>query len=90
MCNNTNFSKQILEVIKKVKIMTGWILRTFKSRDKNCMLTLWKSLVLPKMEYCSQLWAPIKKGDIQNLEQLQQWSFIRKLMVSIRIIIGTC
>ena len=42
------------------------------------MMTLWKSLVRSKLEYCSQLWCPFKKGDIQDLEQVQK-SFFRKI-----------
>ena len=38
---------------------------------------LWKSLVLCKLDYCSQLWSPTAKGDIQKLEMVQR-SFIRK------------
>ena len=42
------------------------------------MLTLWKSLVQCKLDYCSQLWNPAKKGDIQRLEMVQR-SFLRKI-----------
>ena len=58
--------------------ISSWILRTFTSRTKVAMLTLWKSLAIPILEYCSVLWSPIKKGDIQHIESLQ-WSFIRKI-----------
>ena len=30
------------------------------------MLTLWKSLVMPILDYCSQLWSPSKVGEIQQ------------------------
>ena len=42
------------------------------------MLTLWKSLALLKLDYCSQLWSPIEKGDIQSVEMIQR-SFIQKI-----------
>ena len=42
------------------------------------MILLWKSLVLSKLDYCSQLWSPLAKGDIQKLEMVQR-SFIRKI-----------
>ena len=42
------------------------------------MLTLYKSLIRPLLEYSSPLWSPIAKGDIQRLEEIQH-SFIRKI-----------
>lgn len=42
------------------------------------MLTLWKSLILSKLDYCSQLWSPTQTGDIQSLEQVQR-SFVRRI-----------
>ena len=42
------------------------------------MLTLWKSLVIPILDYCSQLWSPSKVGEIQQIEEIQQ-SFTRKI-----------
>ena len=42
------------------------------------MITLWKSLARSRLEYCSQLWCPLKKGDIQNIEMVQR-SYIRKI-----------
>ena len=42
------------------------------------MLTLWKSLIRSKLEYCCQLWNPSRKGDIQMLEQVQR-NFIPKI-----------
>ena len=50
----------------------GWILRTFRTRDKNSMLTLWKSLVRPILDYCCQLWSPVEKGLIRDIESLQR------------------
>ena len=42
------------------------------------MLTLWKSLILPRLEYCCQLWSPHKIGDITKLEAIQR-SFTSKI-----------
>lgn len=52
--------------------MTGWIFRTFKTRKEKCMLTLRKTLVLPKLEYCCLVWSPHKTQDITTLEALQK------------------
>ena len=42
------------------------------------MLTLWKALVQPILDYCSQLWSPHKKSDIQRLEAVQR-SFTKQI-----------
>ena len=76
--DDCTFHKHIAQVVETTTKLSGWILRTFKSRDPQVMLTLWRALVLPKFDYCSQVWCPLNKGDIQRLESIQ-WSFIRKI-----------
>ena len=43
-------------------------MRTFRRRSKYLMLTIWKSLVQSKLDYCSQLWSPSDQGSISRLE----------------------
>lgn len=78
MSNDCSFTKQIDKVITKAKSLISWILRSFKTREVKPMLLLYKSLVLPILEYCSVLWNPTTAGKIKSLDQLQ-WSFIRKI-----------
>ena len=42
------------------------------------MVTLWKSLVLCHLDYCSQLWSPSNIGSIQSLELLQK-AFVNRI-----------
>ena len=70
MCNSANFKTHINQMIKKAKQETGRILRSFENRSKDAMLTLWKSRVIPILEYCSILWNPGKASDIQSIELL--------------------
>ena len=42
------------------------------------MMTLCKTLIRSRLDYCCQLWSPHKKGDVQALEQLQR-QYIRKI-----------
>ena len=58
--------------------MCSWILRTFKSRSPILMVSLWKAMVQPILDYCSQLWCPIQPGQIKQLEEIQK-SFTRKI-----------
>lgn len=72
MSADLSFTDHLNHIHKKCKQLSGWVLRTFKTRDKLPMLTLWKTLILPKLEYCSQLWIPTKIGDMQEIEGLQR------------------
>ena len=48
------------------------MLRVFQSRQCSLMLTLLKSLVIPLLEYCCQLWNPWQANDIQASEAIQR------------------
>ncbi|XP_050691060.1 uncharacterized protein LOC126982828 [Eriocheir sinensis] len=78
LSSDTTFTHHIMTTVKKAKAMAGRVLRTFSSREPLVMLTLWKSLVQPILDYCSQLWSPHKKGDIQLLEAVQR-SYTRQI-----------
>ena len=78
MSDDCLFKQQINAISEKAKNLISWILRTFKTREYEVMITLYKSLVLPILEYCSVLWSPIDTGSIQQLEAIQ-WSFLRKI-----------
>ena len=78
MSDDCSFTSHIQKLVIKTKDLSSWILRTFKSREKNVLLILWKSLVIPHLDYCSQLWSPTKRGLVQELEMVQR-TFIRKI-----------
>lgn len=78
MSKTANFSDHINNVTIKTNQLSAWILRTFKTRDKEVMITLWKSLVIPHFDYCSQLYSPSKVAEIQQLEMVQR-SFLRRV-----------
>src|SRR6266516_6936565 len=50
----------------------GLIARTFVSRDKNIVLTLYKTLVRPHLDYCIQAWRPYLIKAITKLEKVQR------------------
>ena len=58
--------------------MAAWALSAFRDRSQTVMLTLYKSLVRSKLEYCCPVWNPTKIGDIQKLETVQRF-FTRKI-----------
>ena len=55
MSSNCSFEFHIKNLCKKCSNLSGWILGTFTTRDSITMLTLFKSLVLPRLDYGSQL-----------------------------------
>ena len=75
---DANYKHHIRMTVSKAKQMAGWALRTFRSRDRETMITLWKALIQPVLDYCSQLWSPHKQGDIQELESTQRY-FTRQI-----------
>ena len=77
MSNDATFNKHIHDKCTSIKSKIAWVLRTFKSRDPQTMLTLWKSQIVCHLDYCSQLWSPHKIGSIQDLELLQKAFFKR-------------
>ena len=72
MSNDASFSNHVEFVCKKVKQRSGWILRTFKSRQTWFLKFMWKSLVQGHVDYCSQLYFPCKSSDMESIENLQR------------------
>ena len=58
--------------LSQSNLSCGWILRTFSTRSKPVLLTLFKSLVIPHLDYGSQLWSPFQVKSINALERVQR------------------
>ena len=52
--------------------MAGWALRAFRRRGRYLMLTILRSLIQPRLDYCSQLWSPRDQASINKLEDVQR------------------
>ena len=72
LSNNLNFNVQIENTVAAGSKLVGWGLRTFWGRGRSVMLTLLKSLVQPKLDYCSQLWSPADQTSINKIESVQK------------------
>ena len=72
MTNTASFKDHIGLVAAKGRQRLGWILRVFMTRESAPLLTLYKALVLPILEYCCQLWCPTTIGMIRQLEAVQR------------------
>ena len=78
MSKDCSFDSHISSLSKNCKNLAGWILRSFVSRDKLTiiMLTLFRSLVISRLDYASQLyicvWSPHKISQITQIEKAQR------------------
>ena len=57
-------SKQCVSAASKANAILGMTNRAFKYKTKEVVLTLYKSLVRPLLDYCIQAWRPFKQKDI--------------------------
>ena len=72
LSSNLSFSVHIENTVTAASKLVSWGLRTFSTRCRRVMLTLLKSLVQPKLDYCSQLWSPADQTSINRLEAVQR------------------
>ena len=70
--DDAKFEDQINAVVKTARQRVGWIMRVFETRERTAMLTLYRSLVLPLIEYCCQLWSPRGVELIRKIEAVQR------------------
>ena len=79
LSSDTTFTEHISRTTVSASLKCSWILRTFRTREKLPLITLWKALVAPVLDYCSQLWSPSTPGLIQKLESIQS-NFFNKIV----------
>ena len=76
--SDLSFNTQIEMTVDAGSNMAGWALRTFRRRGRQLMLTILRSLVQPRLDYCSQLWSTRDQHSINLLESVQR-NFISKI-----------
>ncbi len=52
------FTHYINKVTESARCLSEWKLTTFTTREEHFLKTLWKALVVPRLEYCCQLCSP--------------------------------
>ena len=58
--------------VKKANQMAGHIYRTVMHKSVQTGVPLYKAMVRPHLEYCSLVWSPYLKKDIQSIEKVQR------------------
>ena len=70
--SNLSWSMQANKCANKVNSVLGFIRRTVGPKNPQLFWKLYKSLVRPILEYCSPVWCPHLKKDLNTLEKVQR------------------
>ena len=57
MSTDLTFTTQIEVTVESGSQMAGWALQHIRRRGRFIMLTILRSLIQPRLDYCSQLWS---------------------------------
>ena len=72
MSRNLTFTDHTEIIGARCRSLSGWILRTFETRQTAPMLKLYNSLLIPRIDYCSQLCSPQQNQEWNILESIQR------------------
>ena len=78
LSSDRSWSPQVNQLVQSANKVAGWALSVFRDRSPRLMLTLYKSMVRSRLEYCCPVWNPTKVSDVQALENIQR-NFTRKI-----------
>ena len=78
LSDDASFNAQIEKVIKKARQKSGWVLRTFYCRRPEFLKQMFKTLIQPHIDYCSQLWMPQEGANMEKVEKVLR-DFSRKI-----------
>ena len=70
--DDLSWSPHIRNIASSARTMVAWVLNVFRTRAPCVMLTLYRSLIRSKLEYCSPVWHSSKLADIRALENIQR------------------
>ena len=69
---NLKFEKHISLTINRANKLVGLIKRTFSYLDQETLLTLYKTIIRPIIDYGNIIWFPVLKKDIRAVENVQR------------------
>ena len=73
--DDATFDLHIDNMCQKVRQRSGWVMRTFYTRSAFFIKTIFKSLIQPHIDYCSQLWMPQQGQKLEKIERLlKSWT----------------
>ena len=72
LSSDLSFNLHIEKAVTTASQMVGWAMRTFRGRGSYILLTIFRSLVQPHLDYCCQLWCPSSQYQINRIEKVQK------------------
>ncbi|EYC28607.1 hypothetical protein Y032_0007g3312 [Ancylostoma ceylanicum] len=66
------FHEHLDQVVSKALTILFTIFRNVHTKDPNTLIRLYKTYVLPRLEYCSVAWSPYLKKHIRKIEKVQK------------------
>ena len=76
--NDRSWAPHIEQTVQSARTIASWVLSVFRDHSPVIMMTLYKTMIRSKLEYCCPVWNPSKVKNIQALENIQK-SFTRKI-----------
>ena len=73
------FDNHIISTVNKARKVCGLLVRNIEFKSPYIMLSLFKSMVRPIIEYANCVWAPYKRKDIDFIEKVQR-HFTKKII----------
>ena len=70
--NDLSWSNHIATIVARARGVASWVLSVFASRERDTVITLYKSMVRSHLEYCCPLWHPSRLSDIVLIESVQR------------------
>ena len=69
---DVSFEEHLENVVQSSKIMSDLLLRNFETRDPELMMKIFNAYIKSKVEYCSLIWSPWKKEDIDKRKEFRR------------------
>ena len=79
LSNDCSWTPHIHQMLKTAKKMASWVFSVFSDRSPFLMLTLFKTMVRSRLEYCCPVWNPSKITDIEAIENVQR-NYTRRIL----------
>ena len=69
---DVSFAEHIDDLVLTSKIKAGILLRNFETREAGPMVEMFNSYIRSKLDYCSLVWTPHKREEIDKIEGIQR------------------